>query len=105
MGLSLLIICGLLAWPIAGFIPSGARPDIVDGPNRVSEGGERNSSRHITATIQTQTVELANISDAHPGDSSRSIPGWQREGLVGFGAGTVYMLDRLSQQPPSMRAN
>ncbi|KAJ8130927.1 hypothetical protein O1611_g2699 [Lasiodiplodia mahajangana] len=93
MILSSLIIYGLFAWPILGFSPSRPRPPIIDRPDRVSEEEERNSSRHITATIQKHKIDLANISDAYPSDSSRSIPGWQREGLASFGAGTVYMLD------------
>ncbi|KAI1349366.1 aspartic peptidase domain-containing protein [Xylaria sp. FL0043] len=89
-----LTIYALLAWSIAGFIPKQPRPDIVNIPNEVHQGAERNtSSRHIKADIQSHIVYLANNSDTSPGDSSRVAPGWQREGLVGFGVGTVYMLD------------
>lgn len=95
-----LVICALLTWALAGFVPSRPRPPISDGPNRVSEGG-RNSSRHIAATLQTQMIDLENNSDTYPSDSSRSMGGWQREGLAGFGAGTVYMLDRPSRRTSS----
>ncbi|RYC53785.1 hypothetical protein CHU98_g12425 [Xylaria longipes] len=85
-----LITCTLLTWALAGYLPSRPRPPITDRPGRVGDGGERNSSRHITATLQTQRVDLAtNVSDAHLSNSSRSMGGWQREGLAGFGAGTV----------------
>ncbi|KAI1748238.1 aspartic peptidase domain-containing protein [Xylaria castorea] len=73
------------------FLSTTSSPSL---PFMVGGGGERNSSRHITAKLQTQRVDLtANASDTHPSNSSRSMGGWQREGLAGFGVGTVYMLD------------
>ncbi|KAI3323980.1 aspartic peptidase domain-containing protein [Xylariaceae sp. AK1471] len=88
-----LIVSALLPWCLAGFIPSQPRPDINERTNRTGEQREQSGSRHLRATLHTQTVDVANISVAEPSNSSRSSPGWQREGLVGFGAGTVYMLD------------
>jgi hypothetical protein len=91
-----LVISALLPCCLAGFIPSKPRPDINERTNTTGERREQSGTRHLRATLHTQTVDVANISVAEPGNSSRSSSGWQREGLVGFGAGTVYMLDRLS---------
>ncbi|KAI3329511.1 aspartic peptidase domain-containing protein [Ustulina deusta] len=92
--LSQLITYALLTWSIAGFLPSQPRPDLIGKPNKASQGAARNtSSRHIRAALRSQILYLANNSDASLSDSSRFAPGWQREGLVGFGVGTVYMLD------------
>ncbi|KAI0550418.1 aspartic peptidase domain-containing protein [Xylaria curta] len=90
-----LVICAFLTWAFAGYVPSQPRPPITDGLSRVGDGGEKDSSnQHIIATLQTQKIDLvANTSDTHPRNSSRYMGGWQREGLAGFGAGTVYMLD------------
>ncbi|KAI0967957.1 aspartic peptidase domain-containing protein [Xylaria arbuscula] len=92
--LSQLIVYALLTWPIAGFIPSQPRPPIIDKPNEVDQEGERNaSSRHIRAELQSQILYLANTSSLPLSDSPQVKPGWESEGLVGFGVGTVYMLD------------
>ena len=88
-------------WLIAGFhLPSQPRPDVArihESRNRsrsADENGNGTGKRHISAKLQPQILyHSVNASD---NDSSRVVPGWQREGLFGFGVGTVYMLDRPS---------
>ncbi|KAI0512915.1 aspartic peptidase domain-containing protein [Xylaria bambusicola] len=86
----------LICSSVVGFIlPSYSRPDLtrIDKSNKSLERIDGTGSRHISAALQSQILYSVNTSDR---DSSRVAPAWQREGLAGFGVGTVYMLDRPS---------
>ncbi|GAW26477.1 putative secreted aspartic proteinase protein [Rosellinia necatrix] len=88
-----LIVYALLTTRTRSFVLKGPRPDTAGKVAGSSDVGKRNVSMHITASLKTQTVDLGGYSNTNLFDSSRSTPGWQREGLAGFGAGTVYMLN------------
>ncbi|KAI8634502.1 aspartic peptidase domain-containing protein [Xylariaceae sp. FL1651] len=93
MFIRMMLIGALPLWCIAGLLGGLFRPCSIEKANRVDGRRARSASHHIRASLQPRTVNVTSLPGALPNDTSRFSPMWQREGLVGFGAGTVYMLD------------
>ncbi|KAI1337372.1 aspartic peptidase domain-containing protein [Xylariaceae sp. FL0016] len=86
---------------LASFLPGLLRPDSVGVRSQSRIGGQRqpNGSRHVRASLQQQRVNITRPLPELVNSKFHISPRWEREGLFGFGAGIVYMLELFLGTP------